>query len=182
LKYYKTQIPSLVGELTIAGDAQGKLTGVWLKNQKHFGGAIADEICNGEICAAGSSASPLPPVVEKLFSDTREWLRRYFAGNCPAPSELPLSPAGETPFRSAVWQALLKIPYGDTSTYGALAKTLQTSARAIGNAVGHNPISIIIPCHRVLSATGTLTGYAGGLDAKQKLLTHEKLFAHEKHT
>ena len=102
----------------------------------------------------------------------RLWLDAYFAGKAPEVSGLPLSPKG-TAFQKKVWQELLNIPYGTTNTYGALAGRLGSSARAVGSAVGRNPISIVIPCHRVLAADGSLTGYAGGLENKEKLLQLE---------
>ena len=106
------------------------------------------------------------------------WLAGYFAGANPSP-DFPLAPRG-TPFQQAVWDILLAIPYGRLTTYGAIAKQLnerpgapRTSARAVGGAVGHNPISLLIPCHRVIGASGKLTGYAGGIDKKQALLRLE---------
>ena len=109
----------------------------------------------------------------------RRWLDIYFAGNEPDFTP-PLHPIG-TPFRMAVWRILLEIPYGVTTTYGAIAKRLakerglpQMSAQAIGSAVGRNPISLIIPCHRVIGRNGRLTGYAGGLHRKASLLAMEK--------
>ena len=108
-----------------------------------------------------------------------EWLERYFAGKKPSPEDLPLRPEG-TVFRQMVWRELLHIPYGQVTTYGSLAKAVARkmgretmSAQAVGQAVGHNPISIIIPCHRVVGANGSLTGYAGGLDRKIRLLELE---------
>ena len=104
---------------------------------------------------------------------------RYFAGEKPSPLELPLAPAG-TPFQRAVWEQLEQIPYGATTTYGAIAQTLaramgrpSLSPQAVGSAVGRNPISIVIPCHRVVGADSSLTGYAGGLERKKWLLQHE---------
>ena len=115
-----------------------------------------------------------------IFDRTQEWLERYFAGGKPSPEELPLHPEG-TVFRQMVWRELLHIPYGQVTTYGSLAKAVARemgretmSAQAVGQAVGHNPISIIIPCHRVVGANGSLTGYAGGLDRKIRLLELEK--------
>ena len=103
----------------------------------------------------------------------RVWLDRYFAGQRTVANELPLAPQGSA-FRKRVWRVLCEIPYGQTVTYGEIARQLSVnSAQAVGGAVGHNPISIIIPCHRVLGADGSLTGYAGGLAAKQWLLRHE---------
>jgi methylated-DNA-[protein]-cysteine S-methyltransferase len=116
-----------------------------------------------------------------VFLQTKDWLDDYFAGKTPPPLP-PLAPAG-TAFRRTVWKLLLEIPYGQTTTYGALARTLgergnSTSARAVGGAVGHNPISILIPCHRVVGADGSLTGYAGGVDIKRKLLEWESAVLH----
>ena len=115
-----------------------------------------------------------------IFDRAQEWLERYFAGEKPSPEELPLRPEG-TVFRQMVWRELLHIPYGQVTTYGSLAKAVARkmgretmSAQAVGQAVGHNPISIIIPCHRVVGANGSLTGYAGGLDRKIRLLKLEK--------
>ena len=110
---------------------------------------------------------------------TNNWLNRYFAGENPAISELALAPIGGT-FRQEVWRLLCEIPYGEVTTYGEIArkvaeKLLKTnmSAQAVGGAVGHNPVSIVIPCHRVVGTNGSLTGYAGGVDKKIWLLTHE---------
>ena len=114
-----------------------------------------------------------------VFDAARDWLARYFAGEKPMPSELPLCPIGGE-FRQRVWRLLCQIPYGETTTYGALARALAAqmgrpsmSSQAVGGAVGHNPISIIIPCHRVVGSGGSLTGYAGGIAAKLRLLEHE---------
>lgn len=107
-----------------------------------------------------------------IFKETRRWLDFYFSGKKPdfMPS---LKPQG-TPFQQKVWQELLTIPYGQTTTYGAIAKRLCCrSAQAIGQAIHHNPIAIIIPCHRVIGADGSLTGYASGLAVKRKLLQME---------
>lgn len=111
---------------------------------------------------------------DPIFLATRQWLGRYFRGEQPNPAALPLAPEG-TPFQKQVWALLLEIPYGESISYGALAKKLSPtmSAQAIGGAVGKNPISIIIPCHRVLGSHGQLTGYAGGLQNKRFLLEHE---------
>ena len=141
----------------------GALTGVWLEGQKYF-----------------PSALPAPSGEEaEIFAHTRRWLDAYFAGRQPDVSALPMAPRGSA-FAQSVWQLLLEIPYGQTVTYGELAKRLaerrglaQLSAQAVGGAVGHNPISVIIPCHRVLGAKNQLTGYAGGLDVKTFLLRLE---------
>ena len=113
-----------------------------------------------------------------VFSKTADWLSLYFSGRDPGPVP-PLRPEG-TPFRRAVWKELLRIPYGQTVSYGELAAGLEeqtgrrVSARAVGAAVGHNPISLLIPCHRVVGAGGALTGYAGGLERKRLLLLLEQ--------
>ena len=111
-----------------------------------------------------------------MFARTKRWLDAYFAGMRPEPLP-PLAPKG-SPFRQKVWRALLQIPYGETVTYGEIAEQISggkagMSAQAVGGAVGHNPISIIIPCHRVLGSGGKLTGYAGGLEKKEYLLKLE---------
>ena len=161
---YTTLYPSPLGPLTLACDGQS-LTGLWLENQKYFGGPRPEELTPGKDF----------PVLDRA----RAWLDRYFAGDRPSPGELPLDPAG-TPFRRAVWSLLLEIPWGTVTTYGELAQRAclrldrpSVPARAVGGAVGHNPISIIIPCHRVVGANGSLTGYAGGIPAKRWLLEHE---------
>ena len=115
------------------------------------------------------------PLIRKAFS----WLARYYAGKKPTISELALEPQGSE-FRQVIWGLLCEIPYGQTSTYGELAEKAAAlmgkehmASLAVGGAVGHNPISVIIPCHRVVGANGSLTGYAGGLDKKIALLKHE---------
>ena len=158
---YYTEIPSPVGRLTLAGD-ETRLMGLWLEGQRYFLASLP---------GAPARRDGLP-----LFGAVRAWLDRYFAGARPSPEELPLAPSG-TPFRQRVWRRLAAIPYGETVTYGRLAEELGSSPRAVGGAVGHNPVSIIIPCHRVVGADGSLTGYAGGLDAKRALLTLEGVSA-----
>ncbi|MDR1400037.1 MAG: methylated-DNA--[protein]-cysteine S-methyltransferase [Treponema sp.] len=113
-----------------------------------------------------------------VFEQVREWLTTYFSGKAPTVT-LPLNPHKGTAFRRAVWDLLLQIPYGETTNYGKLAHKLGSSkgfyARAVGGAVGHNPINIIIPCHRVIGTDGSLTGYGGGLDRKRALLALERV-------
>ena len=156
---YRTVYPSPLGPLTLASDGHA-LTGLWLQGQKYFGGDVSLWEEKADV-----------PVFDAAF----HWLDDYFAGEQPDPEELPLAPAG-TDFRQAVWRELLQIPYGETLTYGELAARIGcASARAVGGAVGRNPISIIIPCHRVLGADGSLTGYAGGTECKRWLLAHEEL-------
>lgn len=113
-----------------------------------------------------------------IFRQTSRWLDAYFRGNNP-PMDIPLHAEG-TPFQRQIWKLLLEIPWGETRTYGELAREMarltgkeKMSAQAVGQAVGSNPISILIPCHRVVGAQGRLTGYAGGLDKKIWLLCHE---------
>ena len=153
-----TSYSSPLGDLTLLSDGTS-LCGLLFDSQKHF---------DGKILKDAKRDSDLP-----LFKTVSEWLNRYFDGENPNPDELPLSPCG-SPFQTKVWEALRSIPYGKTVTYGDLAKQLGTSPRAIGNAVGRNPIGIIIPCHRVIGANGQLTGFAGGLERKIWLLEHEK--------
>ncbi|HHV11786.1 MAG TPA: methylated-DNA--[protein]-cysteine S-methyltransferase [Clostridiales bacterium] len=161
---YSTHYSSPVGSIVLACDSES-LVGLWIEGQKYFGGTVAEEM----------TENPGLPV----FTTVKKWLDKYFAGQRPAISELPLAPKGSA-FRTAVWDILCEIPYGEVITYGDIAKKMAVrmkkgnmSSQAVGGAVGHNPISIIIPCHRVVGANGSLTGYAGGLDNKIKLLEHE---------
>ena len=151
-----TDIPSPVGRLRLASNGTA-LTGLWLENQKYFALGLAPE------------AQDMPEL--PVFQETAFWLDVYFAGKHP-PALPPLAPAGSV-FQQRVWRRLLEIPRGQTQTYGALAAKLGSSPRAVGSAVGHNPISILIPCHRVLGADGSLTGYAGGVEKKRFLLELE---------
>lgn len=142
---------SPVGTLYLTADAGG-LTGIWMHPEK---------------------TEDFP-----VLTQAKVWLDGYFSGN-PAELSFPLNPHG-TPFQKQVWEILLTIPYGETTTYGAIAREIalrtgkeKMSAQAVGQAVGANPISILIPCHRVVGANEKLTGYAGGLDKKEWLLRHE---------
>lgn len=162
--YYKTTVSSPVGELTLASDGE-HLVGLWLAGQKYFAASIPGELIENDT---------LP-----IFTAAEDWLRRYFRGEQPSAAELPLRPTGSD-FRQVVWRILREIPYGEVTTYGAIAKRAAAelgrdsmSNQAVGGAVGHNPISIIIPCHRVVGADGDLTGYAGGLAVKKRLLALE---------
>lgn len=150
-----THYLSPIGPLLLVSDGSA-LTGLWMPTE-HF---------STEHCI---QRDDLP-----LFQDVQVWLDGYFQGK-PAEFSFPLSPAG-TPFQKRVWEILLTIPYGQTTSYGAIAKDLSPgmSAQAVGQAVGRNPISIIIPCHRVVGTKGQLTGYAGGLPIKTWLLRHEE--------
>lgn len=162
--YYSTTLKSPVGLLTLASDGEN-LAGLWIEGQKYFLDTLPEE--------------PIPKDGLPIFVETKKWLGRYFAGKQPAISELPLRPIGGE-FRQQVWSILCEIPYGQVITYGGIAKKMaakrnkeRMSSQAVGGAVGHNPISIIIPCHRVVGANGSLTGYAGGVGTKVKLLELE---------
>jgi methylated-DNA-[protein]-cysteine S-methyltransferase len=111
------------------------------------------------------------PANDGMFDEIQRQLDEYFAG-ARTTFDVPLSLHG-TAFEQSVWDALQRIPYGETTTYGELSRELGGSPRAVGRANGHNPVSIIVPCHRVVGANGSLTGYAGGLDTKRALLAHE---------
>ncbi len=156
---YIAAYASPLGAVTLASDGQA-LTGLWFDGQKYFP-------------ALTGRREDLP-----VFRQARAWLDAYFAGERPG-APPPLRPIG-TDFQQQVWALLTAIPYGETRTYGALAAELarqrglaHMSAQAVGGAVGRNPISILVPCHRVVGATGSLTGYAGGLERKQALLRLE---------
>lgn len=164
--YYITQYQSPLGKLLLASDGEN-IIGLWLEGQKYFGDTVKGEKTQKDDLL--------------VFTDAREWLDRYFAGEKPEIKELPLAPRGSS-FRQKVWKILCEIPYGQITTYGEIAKKIaliehkiSMSSQAIGGAVGHNPISIIIPCHRVVGANGSLTGYAGGITKKVKLLELERV-------
>lgn len=161
---YVSKYTSPLGEITMASDGEC-LTGLWFDGQKYFGGR--DNIDNS---------------VKKelvVFKETKKWLNIYFSGNIPGfTPDLKLD---GTDFQIKVWNILLKIPFGEVTSYKDIAQKLAKqkeisymSAQAVGSAVGHNPISIIVPCHRVIGSNGSLTGYAGGLDKKEYLLKLEK--------
>lgn len=161
---YTTYYNSPVGRILLAAKDTA-LVGLWIENQKYFLGSLKEAL---------AERNDYPVLVQ-----AKSWLDRYFNGGSPAISELNLAPMGSD-FRKAVWDVLCEIPYGVLTTYGEISKKVakkfgktQMSAQAVGGAVGHNAISIIIPCHRVVGANGSLTGYAGGIDKKIKLLTHE---------
>lgn len=150
---------SPLGGLLLAADEQG-LIGLWFDGARHFAANLPE--------AREEKRTP-------ILDETARWLDDYFSGGQPDFTP-PLHLIGSA-FRLRVWARLLEIPYGQTTTYGALAKRLggvHMSAQAVGGAVGHNPISIIVPCHRVVGANGSLTGYAGGLERKVRLLEIEK--------
>lgn len=161
---YTDTYRSPLGKITLAG-TEHALTGLWFEGQAFF-------------------ADTLPESCEEketpLFLDAKHWLDMYFSGK--VPDFTPPLQMQTTPFRKSVWEIMLSIPYGETMTYGEIAPGIAShrgisrmSAQAVGNAVGHNPISLIIPCHRVVGQGGNLTGYAGGIDRKLQLLALEKV-------
>lgn len=156
---YKQYYTSPIGEMVIVVSPKG-LIGIWFVGQKYF----ADEL------VAKASLAPHPYLTETITQ-----LECYFKGELPDLSQLPLDLQG-TDFQQRVWQVLRSISFGQSTTYGEISQQLEIkSAQAVGGAVGHNPVSILIPCHRVLARDGSLTGYAGGIDKKIWLLNHEKI-------
>lgn len=161
---YQSTYDSPVGEITLVAHDTA-LVGLWLEGQKYFARTLEDQ--------------PLIPQDNPVLAQAKSWLDAYFRRENPNPYDVPLDPRG-TPFQLAVWQILATIPHGQVTTYGTISRQVaeklgktQMSAQAVGGAVGRNPISIIVPCHRVVGATGNLTGYAGGLDKKKFLLQLE---------
>lgn len=154
---YTYNYSSPLGEILLAANDNG-LTGLWFYGAKYFAADLEDE-----------RTEKLTPVLRQ----TLRWLDIYFSGS--EPDFMPPLELHGSDFRRRVWAELEKIPYGETVTYGEIAKKLGVkSAQAVGGAVGHNPVSIIVPCHRVLGADGSLTGYAGGTDKKARLLELER--------
>ncbi len=163
--YYRTDYSSPIGELILACSENG-LMGLWIKGQKYE-------------CRTLPKENVIIKNDFPILIQARKWLDDYFNDMHPIISTLPLDPIG-TEFQKTVWDILIKIPYGQVTTYNDISKEIASkkgiarmSAQAVGGAVGHNQISIIIPCHRVIGSNGSLTGYAGGIDKKIKLLTHE---------
>ena len=155
---------SPLGGITMASDGKA-LTGLWFDGQKYFADSLDINFEEKEL---------------PVFKQTDQWLNIYFSGR--APGFIPPLNMKATPFRKAVWEILLTIPFGRTMTYGEIADRIarqnglsRMSAQAVGGAVGHNAISLIIPCHRVVGASGSLTGYAGGIEKKVKLLALEQV-------
>ncbi len=161
--YVTTFETGMIGTLTLASDGE-RISHCWFEHDRNWDADAAKTYVRKD---------DLP-----VFDIACHWLRRYFAGERPDSSELPLGLSG-TPFRMAVWGQLLRIPYGQTVTYGELAERVEsqtgrrTSARAVGGAVRHNPICVIVPCHRVVGSGGSLTGFAGGIEVKARLLAAE---------
>ena len=161
---YTTHYQSPLGGITLASDGDA-LVGLWFDGQKYFADALAEQY---------QERDDLP-----VFDDTRRWLDIYFSGR--APGFTPTLSMRTSPFRRRVWEIMLTIPFGQTMTYGEIAARIakekglnRMSAQAVGGAVGHNSISLIIPCHRVVGTSGSLTGYAGGIDKKVRLLQMEQ--------
>jgi len=159
---YTTQFDSPLGKMLLAADEKG-ITGLWFYGEKYFADGLARE-----------HKEEITPALKKAL----QWLKLYFDGK--KPQFMPPIHMMGTIFQMSVWNILQTIPYGKTTTYGAIAKkiaakrgTKQMSAQAVGGAVGHNKISILIPCHRVLGSNGDLTGYAAGIDKKKALLQIE---------
>lgn len=161
---YTHHYVSPLGGITLASDGEA-LTGLWFDGQKYFGSTLEK----------GHEEKNLP-----IFVMTEEWMDTYFDGK--APDFTPPLKMKTTPFRKAVWEIMLTIPFGKTMTYGEIADQIARQkgasgggyAQAVGNAVGHNAISLVIPCHRVVGTNGSLTGYAGGIEKKAWLLKMEK--------
>ena len=165
---YTYHYDSPLGGITMASDGES-LSGLWFDGQKYFGAGLAadeeEQTESGEILS--------------VFEETKKWLDIYFDGK--EPDFTPRLHLQGSPFRIEVWEILLKIPYGKTTTYKEIAERVAAqrgipsmSAQAVGGAVGHNPISIIVPCHRILGTDGSLTGYAGGVEKKKSLLALEQ--------
>ena len=163
--YYSKHYKSSIGDILLVSDEEN-IIGLWFSKHKYMENEIPTDIMEKE---------DIQPLQEGVL-----WLDDYFAGKKPDISRLPLSPINGTEFRKQIWQLLIEIPYGQVITYGQVAKEVakrmgkaRMSAQAVGGAVGHNPISIIIPCHRVVGSNGSLTGYGGGINNKIRLLRHE---------
>lgn len=162
MSLYTTIYDSPWGEILLMAEEEA-LIGLWLPGQTPDTALLAQ-------AERRDGALPL--------MQARDWLNRYFCGLRPAPGELVLAPRGSD-FRKQVWRRLCEIPYGTLVTYGQIAREMTEtnghtmSAQAVGGAVGHNPISLIIPCHRVVGSSGSLVGYAGGLVLKRRLLRYE---------
>ena len=160
---YTHHYDSPFGGITLACDGVA-LTGLWFDGQKYFGASLSRDHEQREL---------------SVFEQADRWLDLYFSGR--EPDFTPALSMKTTPFRKAVWEILLTIPYGRTMTYGEIARRIaeekglsRMSAQAVGGAVGHNAISLIMPCHRVVGTNGSLTGYAAGIAVKEKLLRLEK--------
>ena len=160
--FYVSRYDSYSGEITLASNGK-ELTGLWFDGQKRFAGNLPQEYEEKEL---------------PIFVQTKKWLDIYFSGKAPDFTP-PVAMDGISPFRKRVWEIMLDIPYGQTRTYGQIAKQIEAetgkrvSAQAVGGAVGHNDVSLVIPCHRVIGSDGNLTGYSGGVVRKAALLIAE---------
>lgn len=159
---YTHNYQSPLGEIVIASDDTA-ITGLWLVGQRHFDIEVEGYITDKDL---------------PIFDEVSRWLDIYFTGN--NPGEIPAVRMNGTPFQLEVWQILQAVPYGKLITYREIAELIakkrgitKMSARAVGNAVGRNPVSILVPCHRVVGSSGKMTGYAGGIERKVKLLKLE---------
>lgn len=162
-----TNYQSPIGNILLASK-ENQLVGLWIEGQKNALSNLQSE-------------EEIKQCENEILMKTKNWLDQYFRGERPLIEQLDFNPSG-TDFRKEVWKILCEIPYGEVTSYKRIAMILakkrglkHMSAQAVGNAVGHNPISIIIPCHRVIGSDGNITGYAGGIDKKIYLLNHEKV-------
>jgi len=162
----QTRCPSPWGDLTLAASPHG-LAGAWFNDQRHLPQALAAQRAGQKTIWPEESTNP-------ILQEAVKQLTAYFAGHQTG-FDLPLDLSAGSPFQQAVWRALLEIPHGSTTSYGALSASMgrPSAVRAVGGAIGRNPITIVVPCHRVIGSTGSLTGYAGGLDRKIALLQLE---------
>ena len=167
----QTHFQSPLGPMVLAATTQG-LAGLWFEGQRHLPAPLLAE----STTPGGWPTDPDHPVLKRAMQQ----LTAYFAGQR-TPFDLPLDLSGGTAFQQSVWQALLALPPGSTASYGQISSRIgkPTAVRAVGAAVGRNPVSIIVPCHRVMGADGSLTGYAGGLDRKTALLALEGVLQKE---
>lgn len=166
MMFYTTYYHSPIGKILMSSDGQN-LTGLWFEGQKYFANTLRGISVDNKDLA--------------VFLKAKDWLDTYFNHKQPEITDLPLAPEG-SPFQQEVWKILCDIPYGKVMTYGEIAKKIARqrgmkamSAQAVGGAIGGNPISIIIPCHRVIGSNGSLTGYAGGIKTKIALLALENV-------
>jgi methylated-DNA-[protein]-cysteine S-methyltransferase len=162
----QTHCATPLGRLTLAASPNG-LAGAWFENQRHRPAALA--------ASQPASTSPWPEqATHPILRAAKHQLTAYFAGQTSG-FDLPLDLSAGSPFQQAVWQALLTIARGSTSSYGALSASIgrPSAVRAVGGAIARNPLSVVLPCHRVIGRSGGLTGYAGGLDRKIALLQLE---------
>lgn len=162
MMFYISKYNSPLGGITLAANGK-ELTGLWFDGQKYFADNLPEQHRQIEL---------------PVFEETKRWLDIYFSGKAPDFTP-PINMDGISSFRKRVWEIMIDIPFGQTSTYGKIAKQIEAetdkkvSAQAVGGAVGHNSISLIIPCHRVVGTNGSFTGYAGGISKKIELLKME---------